>query len=71
MRSPALWRTDRWKADTMALSYRKRRDVWHSRGTFKVGRRTFTVREFSTGTTTKADAVSTPSSCCGQRAGIH
>lgn len=40
----------------MALSYRKRGEVWHCRGTVRVGRRTFTVREFSTGSTTKGDA---------------
>lgn len=40
----------------MALSYRKRGDVWHCRGTVRVGRQTFAVREFSTGSTTKAEA---------------
>jgi integrase len=40
----------------VALSYRKRGDVWHCRGTVRVGHRTFTVREFSTGCTTKAEA---------------
>jgi hypothetical protein len=40
----------------MALSYRKRGDVWHCRGTVRVGRRTFTVREFSTGCADKSDA---------------
>jgi len=40
----------------MALSYRKRRDVWHCRGSVRVGRRTFEVREFSTGCVTKSDA---------------
>ncbi len=40
----------------MALSYRKRGDVWHCRGTVRVGRRGFTVHEFSTGCTNKADA---------------
>ena len=40
----------------MALSYRKRGDVWHCRGSVRVGRRTFTVREFSTGSSDKADA---------------
>ena len=40
----------------MALSYRKRGDVWHCRGTVRVGRQTFTVREFSTGCATKAEA---------------
>lgn len=40
----------------MALSYRKRGAVWHCRGTVRVGRRTFTVREFSTGSSDKSDA---------------
>jgi integrase len=40
----------------MALNYRKRGDVWHCRGTVRVGRRSFTIREFSTGCTNKADA---------------
>lgn len=40
----------------MALSYRKRGDVWHCRGSVRVGRRTFVVREFSTGCSDRADA---------------
>jgi integrase len=40
----------------MALNYRKRGEVWHCRGTIRVGRRVFQVREFSTGTTTKSEA---------------
>jgi integrase len=40
----------------MALHYRKRGDVWHCRGSVRVGRRSFTVREFSTGCANKADA---------------
>ena len=40
----------------MALSYRKRAEVWHCRGSVRVGRRTFTVREFSTGCLDKSDA---------------
>jgi hypothetical protein len=40
----------------MALSYRKRGEVWHCRGTVRVGRRTFTVREFSTGCSNRSDA---------------
>ena len=40
----------------MALSYRKRGDVWHCRGTVRVGRQTFPVREFSTGSIAKAEA---------------
>jgi integrase len=42
----------------MSLSYRKRGDVWHCRGSVRVGRRTFTVREFSTGCADKSDAES-------------
>ena len=40
----------------MALSYRKRGEVWHCRGSVRVGRETFTVPEFSTGCTALADA---------------
>ena len=40
----------------MPLHYRKRGEVWHCRGTVRVGRRTFPMREFSTGCTSKADA---------------
>lgn len=40
----------------MALSYRRRGDVWHCRGSVRVGRRTFTVRSFSTGCSTRSDA---------------
>lgn len=40
----------------MALSYRKRGEVWHCRGTVRVGRETITVREFSTGCGSRADA---------------
>jgi hypothetical protein len=40
----------------MALSYRKRGDVWHCRGTVRVGRRTFQLPEFSTGCRRKVDA---------------
>jgi integrase len=40
----------------MALNYRKRGDIWHCRGTVRVGRRTFTVRSFSTGCSTRSDA---------------
>jgi integrase len=40
----------------MSLSYRKRGEVWHCRGSVRVGRRTFEVREFSTGCADKADA---------------
>jgi integrase len=40
----------------MALSYRKRGDVWHCRGTVRIGRQTITVKEYSTGCASKADA---------------
>jgi integrase len=40
----------------MVLHYRKRREVWHCRGSVRIGRQTVTVPEFSTGCTTKADA---------------
>jgi integrase len=40
----------------MVLSYRKRGDVWHCRGSVRVGRHTFAVREFSTGCAAKAEA---------------
>ena len=40
----------------MALHYRKRGDVWHCRGSVRIGRRRFPVREFSTGCTTKVEA---------------
>ena len=40
----------------MSLSYRKRGDVWHVRGTVRVGRQTIEVREHSTGCGTRADA---------------
>lgn len=46
----------------MALNYRKRGAVWHCRGTVRVGRRRFAVREFSTGCTIKTDAVAIGSS---------
>lgn len=40
----------------MALHLRKRGDVYHARGTVRVGRQTVHVREFSTGCRTRADA---------------
>ena len=40
----------------MSLSYRKRGATWHCRGTVRVGRQTFAVREFSTGSSTKSEA---------------
>lgn len=43
----------------MALSYRRRSGVWYCRGTVRVGRETFTVPEFSTGCSSRADATAT------------
>lgn len=40
----------------MALHYRRRGEVWHCRGSVRVGRQTFQVREFSTGCVLKAEA---------------
>lgn len=40
----------------MALHYRKRGAVWHCRGTVRVGRKTFAIREFSTGFYSKSEA---------------
>lgn len=40
----------------MALHLRKRGDVWHARGTVRVGRETIHVAEFSTGCRLRADA---------------
>ena len=40
----------------MALHYRKRGDVWHCRGSVRIGRNTVPMREFSTGCTSKIDA---------------
>ncbi|MGK7871556.1 hypothetical protein [Falsiroseomonas sp. E2-1-a20] len=40
----------------MTLHYRKRGEVWHCRGSVRVGRRSFEVREFSTGCRNKAEA---------------
>ena len=40
----------------MALHYRKRSEVWHCRGSVRVGRNIFPVREFSTGCTNKTEA---------------
>src|SRR4051812_14858079 len=42
--------------DLMVLSYRKRGDVWHCRGSVRVGRQNIPVREFSTGCGTKSEA---------------
>ena len=39
----------------MALHYRKRGDVWHCRGSVRIGRNTLPVREFSTGCTSKIE----------------
>jgi integrase len=40
----------------MALHYRKRGEVWHCRGSVRVGRKMLPVREFSTGCTDRLDA---------------
>lgn len=40
----------------LALHYRKRGDIWHCRGSVRVGRETHTVLEFSTGYITLSDA---------------
>ena len=40
----------------MALTLRKRGEVWHARGTVRVGRETITVPEFSTGARSRSDA---------------
>jgi hypothetical protein len=40
----------------LALHYRKRGEVWHCRGSVRVGRNTFPVREFSTGCASKTEA---------------
>jgi integrase len=40
----------------VALTYRRRGDVWHCRGSVRVGRQTFTIKEFSTGCANKSDA---------------
>jgi integrase len=40
----------------MAISLRKRGEIWHARGTIRVGRETVTVPEFSTGCSKRADA---------------
>lgn len=42
----------------MALSVRKRGDVWYARGTVRVGKQTITIREFSTGCGKRSDAES-------------
>lgn len=41
----------------MAISLRKRGEVWHARGTVRVGRETVTVSEFSTGCRARSDAA--------------
>jgi integrase len=46
----------------MALTLRKRGEVWHARGTVRVGRETIPVREFSTGCRSHADARTAASS---------
>ena len=40
----------------MALTVRKRGEIWHARGTVRVGRESLTVREFSTGASRRSDA---------------
>jgi integrase len=40
----------------VALHYRKRGDLWHCRGSVRIGRNTFPVRDFSTGCTSKSEA---------------
>jgi integrase len=40
----------------LPLSYRKRGDVWHVRGTVRVGRQTVPIGEHSTGCRTRSDA---------------
>lgn len=40
----------------MPLSLRKRGDVWHARGTVRVGRDSIAVKEFSTGCSSRPDA---------------
>jgi integrase len=42
----------------LALSYRKRGEIWYCRGTVRVGREVIVVPEFSTGSSKKADAIS-------------
>lgn len=46
----------------MALHYRRRGEVWHCRGSIRVGRKTVEMREFSTGCRLKADAEALGSS---------
>lgn len=41
----------------MPLHLRKRGDIWHARGTVRVGRETVDVGEFSTGARSRADAL--------------
>ena len=40
----------------MALGLRRRGEIWHARGTVRVGRETIRVAEFSTGARSRADA---------------
>ena len=40
----------------MVLHYRKRGDVWHCRGSVRIGSPKIPVREFSTGCTSKTEA---------------
>ena len=41
----------------MAISVRKRGEVWHARGTVRIGKDTIVVPEYSTGQSARADAV--------------
>ena len=41
----------------MSISVRKRGEIWHARGTVRVGRETIHVREFSTGSSTRSGAL--------------
>jgi len=40
----------------MALTLRKRGEIWHARGSVRVGKETIRVREFSTGCSSRSDA---------------
>jgi hypothetical protein len=40
----------------MPLHYRQRGEVWHCRGSVRVGRNIFPMREFSTGCISKTEA---------------
>lgn len=40
----------------MSIHLRKRGDIWHARGTIRIGRDTITIKQFSTGTGSRAEA---------------